>query len=93
MLAGRFPIHPMITTLIVIVLFGLLLIVVETFLPGGILGTLGVLCILLAVVLTLTADELDGWPTALRTSVSAGIVVLSCPAGFPSRPLPTRRRF
>ena len=67
----------MITTLIVLILFGLFLIVVETFVPGGVLGTLGVLCILLSVVLTLTADELAAWPDGLRATVSIGIVLLS----------------
>ena len=46
----------MITTLIVLVLFGLLLIMLEAFVPGGILGTFGVISILSAVAVTLFSN-------------------------------------
>ncbi|MCB1227652.1 MAG: hypothetical protein KDK99_17680 [Verrucomicrobiales bacterium] len=67
----------MLLTLCVIVIFGLLLLVVETFVPGGILGTLGVLCVLFAVALTLTSEELVGWSTTQRVLAAAGIVIFS----------------
>jgi membrane-bound serine protease (ClpP class) len=66
----------MITTLIVLVLFGLLLIMLEAFIPGGILGTFGVLSILTAVAVSLFSDEVD-WSSGTRTSVALGIIVFS----------------
>jgi|LakMenEpi03Aug12_release.lakeMendotaPanAssembly.Ray.scaffolds.fasta_scaffold68309_2 membrane-bound ClpP family serine protease len=66
----------MITTLIVLVLFGLLLIMLEAFVPGGILGTFGVISILSAVAVTLFSDEVD-WTSGTRTTVSLGIIVTS----------------
>jgi membrane-bound serine protease (ClpP class) len=69
----------MITTLIVLVLFGLLLIMLEAFVPGGILGTFGVISILSAVAVTLFSDEVD-WTSSTRTTVSLGIIVASATA-------------
>lgn len=69
----------MISTLIVLVLFGLLLIMLEAFVPGGILGTLGVISILSAVAVTLFSNEVD-WTSGTRTTVSLGIIVTSAGA-------------
>lgn len=66
----------MITTLIVLVLFGLLLIMLEAFVPGGILGTFGVISILSAVAVTLFSDDVD-WDSGTRTTVSLGIILVS----------------
>jgi membrane-bound serine protease (ClpP class) len=66
----------MIATLVVLVLFGLLLVMLEAFVPGGILGTFGVLCVLSAVILVLISDEV-AWSSSLRTSVALGIVGFS----------------
>ena len=66
----------MISTLIVLVIFGLLLIMLEAFVPGGILGTFGVLSILTAVAVSLFSDEVD-WSSGTRTSVAIGIIAFS----------------
>ena len=67
----------MIVTIAIIVIFGIVLMMVETFLPGAIAGTLGVLCILAGVVLALTADELAHWPVWGRTLLACGIIGFS----------------
>ena len=69
----------MITTLIVLVLFGLLLIMLEAFVPGGILGTFGVISILSAVAVTLFSNEVN-WTSGTRTTVSLGIIATSATA-------------
>ena len=65
------------TTLIVLVVFGLLLIMLEAFVPGGILGTIGVVCILSAVAVAVFGEEED-WTSGTRTTVAIGILVFSC---------------
>ncbi|MES2594595.1 MAG: NfeD family protein [Verrucomicrobiota bacterium] len=67
----------MIVTITIIALCGLLFVILETFLPGGIAGFLGVLCILAAVILALMADELDPWSPMQRTALAFGIVAAS----------------
>jgi membrane-bound ClpP family serine protease len=67
----------MVLTIAIIVLFGLLLMMLETFVPGWIAGGLGVLCLITAVVLALTSPELADWPTWSRTLLACGIVVAS----------------
>lgn len=69
----------MISTLIVLVLFGLMLIMLEAFVPGGILGTFGVISILSAVAVTLFSQEID-WTSGTRATVAIGIVVFSITA-------------
>lgn len=71
----------MIATLVVLVLFGLLLIMLEAFVPGGVLGAFGVLCILSAVAVAVFADEL-AWDGGTRTAVAVGIVLFSVGAVF-----------
>ena len=66
----------MIVTLITLVLFGLLLIMLEAFVPGGILGTFGVLCVLSAVILVLVTEDVT-WSATTRTSAALGIVAFS----------------
>lgn len=67
----------MVLTIAIIVLFGLLLMMLETFVPGWIAGGLGVLCLVTAVVLALTSPELADWPAWGRTLLACGIVVAS----------------
>jgi membrane-bound serine protease (ClpP class) len=67
----------MISTLIVLVLFGLLLIMLEAFVPGGILGAFGVLSLLSAVAVTLFSDDLASWSSGTRTTVAIGIIVFA----------------
>lgn len=65
----------MISTILILVVFGLLLLIAETFLPGWIAGSIGVAVLLLAVILVLSADELGGWSTDKRLLVAGGIIV------------------
>ena len=67
----------MIVTIAIIVIFGIVLMMVETLLPGAIAGTLGLLCILAGVVLAITADELAHWPVWGRTLFACGIIGFS----------------
>jgi membrane-bound serine protease (ClpP class) len=69
----------MITTLVVLVLFGLLLIMLEAFVPGGLLGTFGTLSILFAVALTLFSSDVD-WTSGTRTAGALAIIVSSAAA-------------
>jgi membrane-bound ClpP family serine protease len=67
----------MIVTIAIIVVFGIVLMMVETFLPGAIAGILGLLCILAGVVLALVSDELAHWSTWSRALLAVGIIVIS----------------
>jgi membrane-bound ClpP family serine protease len=67
----------MIVTIAIIVVFGILLMVAETFLPGGIAGILGLLCILAGIVLAFTAEELAHWPLWGRTLLAFSIIAFS----------------
>lgn len=64
----------MIVTIAIIALCGVLFVILETFLPGGIAGFFGVLCILAAVVLALMTEDLDGWSALERTGLAFGIL-------------------
>lgn len=66
--------HLMIFTIAILVLFGVLLMMLETFVPGWIAGLLGVVSVLIAVILAMTAEELSGWPAWGRTTLACGIV-------------------
>jgi membrane-bound serine protease (ClpP class) len=65
----------MIVTLAIIALFGILLVILETFVPGGVAGFLGVLCILASVLLAMMSEELSGWSHLQRTALAGGIVL------------------
>lgn len=67
----------MIVTLAIIALFGVLLVILETFVPGGIAGFFGLLCILAAVVLALVVPELDAWSHWQRTGLAVAIMSVS----------------
>lgn len=67
----------MLGSILFLTLFGLVLIMLETFVPGWISGILGGLCILAAVGLTLGAEEFQGWEPWQRGTLAAGIVVFS----------------
>ena len=67
----------MIVTIAIIVLFGIILMMVETFLPGAIAGTLGLLCILAGVGLALFSEELSHWSLLSRTLLAMGIIGFS----------------
>jgi membrane-bound serine protease (ClpP class) len=65
----------MLTSILTLALFGILLLMLETFLPGMIAGTIGTLSLLAALWLTLTAEELNHWSGAQRTALAIGIVL------------------
>jgi len=67
----------MITTVVVLILLSLLLIALETFVPGGILGTLGLVGILTAVALVLFSDDFGNLSSTNRTLISIGIIVMA----------------
>lgn len=66
----------MISTVVVLVLFGLLTLMLEAFVPGGILGTIGVICILVAAAVVAFSDELNLTSTQ-RAILSPAIIVFS----------------
>ena len=66
----------MISSIVVLVLFGILLVLVETFIPGGVLGALGILAILGAIILTMSAEQL-GWSAGTRAVAALGILAFS----------------
>ena len=67
----------MLTSIAILTLFGILLLMLETFLPGLIAGSVGTLSLLAAVWLALTAEELDAWSGAQRVSLVVGIMAFS----------------
>jgi membrane-bound ClpP family serine protease len=74
--AGRMlpSIGVMLTSIAILSLFGILLLMLETFLPGLIAGSIGALSLLAAVWLALTAEELDAWSGSQRVSLVVGIL-------------------
>lgn len=67
----------MLASIAILTLFGILLLLLETFLPGWVAGILGTISIFIALWLTLTSDELLGWSSGLRLALALGIVVFS----------------
>lgn len=65
----------MVVTVAIIVILGVLLMILETFIPGLIAGILGVLCILTGVALVMMADEFSHWPGWTRSLLACGILV------------------
>ena len=70
----------MLASIAILTLFGILLIMLETFLPGWVAGILGTLSIFIALWLALTADELAGWSSGQRLALALGIVAFSVAA-------------
>jgi len=64
----------MLTSILTLALFGILLLMLETFLPGMIAGTIGTLSLLAALWLTLSAEELNHWSGGQRAALAVGIV-------------------
>ncbi|MCB1275802.1 NfeD family protein [Prosthecobacter sp.] len=69
--------HFMLASIAILTLFGILLIMLETFVPGWVAGILGVISILTAVAVALTADELAGWTYGGRLTLALFILVFS----------------
>ncbi len=67
----------MVVTIAIIVFFGVLLMILETFVPGWIAGILGGGCILTAMALVMTSEDLAAWNPWQRTAVACGIVAFS----------------
>lgn len=65
----------MISLILVLALLGILLLVAEIVVPGGVVGVLGLVCLSVAVVLTLTSEEVadaGGW---VQPVLIGGIVI------------------
>lgn len=67
-------------TIAIIVIFGILLMILETFVPGMIVGILGALCVLVGMALVMWAEEFTTWPPWGRASAAAGILIGSSAA-------------
>lgn len=64
-------------TLALLVIFGILLMILETFVPGMIVGAIGAVCTLAAVGLLLFAEEFAHWSDATRAAAAAGVILLT----------------
>ncbi|MEZ5305267.1 MAG: NfeD family protein [Verrucomicrobiales bacterium] len=64
----------MIATILLLTFFAIALIALEIFLPGGILGIAGLLCVGVALYLTFTSDDLDSIGAAGRGGLALGVV-------------------
>lgn len=67
----------MLASIAILTLFGIFLIMLETFLPGWVAGILGTISILAAVSLALMSEELAGWGAGARFALVLGILVFS----------------
>ena len=67
----------MLASIAILTLFGILLIMLETFLPGWVAGIVGAVAIFTSVWLALTAEEFEGWSSGLRLTLALGIIVFS----------------
>ncbi len=67
----------MLASIAILTLFGILLIMLETFLPGGVAGILGTIAIFTAIGLTLMSEELVGWTSNQRGALALGIMVFA----------------
>lgn len=65
----------MLASIAILTLFGILLIMLETFLPGWVAGILGTIAIFAAVWLALMSEELVGWTSNQRVALALAIVV------------------
>ncbi len=67
----------MLASIAILTLFGIFLLMLETFLPGWVAGILGAVSIGAAVWLALMSEELARWPSALRMTLALGVVLVS----------------
>ena len=67
----------MLASIAILTLFGILLIMLETFLPGWVAGILGTIAIFTAIWLALMSEELVGWTSNQRVALALGIVVFA----------------
>ena len=67
----------MLASIAILTLFGILLIMLETFLPGWVAGILGTIAIFAAIWLALMSEELVGWTSNQRVGLALAIVVFA----------------
>ena len=67
----------MLASIAILTLFGILLIMLETFLPGWVAGILGAIAIFTAIWLALMSEELGGWSSNQRVALALSIVVFA----------------
>lgn len=67
----------MLASIAILTLFGILLIMLETFLPGWVAGILGTIAIFTALWLALISEELATWTPNQRGMLALAIVVFS----------------
>lgn len=67
----------MLASIAILTLFGILLIMLETFLPGWVAGILGTIAIFTALWLALMSEELAAWTPNQRGMLALAIVVFS----------------
>lgn len=67
----------MLASIAILTLFGILLIMLETFLPGWVAGILGTFAIFTAIWLALTSQQLAGWSSHQRMALAGGILVIA----------------
>lgn len=65
----------MVITVAIIVILGVLLMILETFVPGMVAGLLGALCVLTGVILVMWSEEFSHWSNWSRSLLACGIVV------------------
>lgn len=67
----------MLANIAILTLLGVLLIMLEAFLPGWVAGLIGSVCILTAATLALLADDFDSWTTAQRFFLAMGVLAVA----------------
>ncbi|TDU72822.1 membrane-bound serine protease (ClpP class) [Prosthecobacter fusiformis] len=67
----------MVLTVAIIVILGVLLMILETFVPGMVAGLLGALCVLTGVILVMVSDDFSHWPPWGRSVAACGIVLVT----------------
>lgn len=80
--------YPMLTTIILLLASGMILIFVEFFVPGGILGLIGAILMLVGIVLVFnTYGALWGLTTVLGSMIFGFIMIFVSMKVFPNTPI------
>lgn len=67
----------MIATVAILVILGILLMVMETFLPGMVAGILGAVCVLSGVGMVMFSADFSHWPGWARGLAAVGILLIA----------------
>lgn len=67
----------MLANIAILTLFGIFLMVLETFVPGWIAGIIGALFILAGAGLFLVAEDFEGWSLGMRVLMSMSVLALA----------------